>query len=116
MFHRKFQPCVAPTYWPVQRKEAHALLRRLLHSPNDLIEHLRQSVRLHLNCLDAKVQISNSNAASVIMNVTYGITIAPKDDRYIAIAEKALAGMAEAANPGAFLVDLCPFCRFCLVF
>lgn len=45
------------------------------------------------------------------MNVTYGIKIAPKDDRYITIAEKALAGMAEAANPGAFLVDLLPFSK-----
>ncbi|KAG6855532.1 hypothetical protein H0H87_001515, partial [Tephrocybe sp. NHM501043] len=51
------------------------------------------------------------NAASVIMNVTYGIHIAPKNDRYITIAEKALGGMAEAANPGAFLVDLIPFLK-----
>lgn len=55
-----------------------------------------------------------SNAASVIMNVTYGINIAPKNDRYITVAEKALGGMAEAANPGAFLVDLLPFCKFFL--
>lgn len=44
------------------------------------------------------------------MNVTYGIQIAPKNDRYIEIAEKALAGMAEAANPGAFFVEFLPFC------
>ncbi|KAG6840387.1 hypothetical protein C0991_007048, partial [Blastosporella zonata] len=93
MFHRQFQQSVAPVHWPIQRKEAHALLRRLLYSPQDLIEHLRH------------------NAASVIMNVTYGIHIAPKNDRYIEIAEKALAGMAEAANPGAFLVDLLPFLK-----
>ena len=45
------------------------------------------------------------------MNVTYGIKIAPKNDRYITIAEKALNGMSEAATPGRFLVDLLPFCR-----
>jgi hypothetical protein len=44
------------------------------------------------------------------MNLTYGIHIAPKDDRYITMAEKALAGMSEAAKPGAFLVDFLPFC------
>ncbi|KAF8066895.1 cytochrome P450 [Lyophyllum atratum] len=93
MFHRQFQQSVAPVHWPVQRKEAHALMRRLLDSPGDLIEHLRH------------------NSASVIMNVTYGINIAPKGDRYITIAEKALGGMAEAANPGAFLVDLIPFLK-----
>jgi len=42
------------------------------------------------------------------MGVTYGITIASKDDRYIAMAEKALEGMARSASPGAFLVDLIP--------
>lgn len=44
------------------------------------------------------------------MNFTYGIRIAPAEDRYITMAEKALTGMSEAANPGAFLVDLLPFC------
>ncbi|KAG5651496.1 hypothetical protein H0H81_008468 [Sphagnurus paluster] len=73
MFHRQFSQSAAPVHWNVQRKEAHALLRRLLDTPEDLIEHLRH------------------NAASVIMNVTYGINISSKGDRYITIAEKALA-------------------------
>lgn len=42
------------------------------------------------------------------MGVTYGISISSTEDRYIAIAEKALDGMAKAASPGAFLVDLLP--------
>jgi hypothetical protein len=42
------------------------------------------------------------------MGVTYGISISSTEDRYIAIAEKALDGMAKAASPGAFLVDLIP--------
>lgn len=42
------------------------------------------------------------------MGVTYGITVAPHDDQYIDMAEKALDGMAKAANPGAFLVDIIP--------
>lgn len=49
-----------------------------------------------------------SNAASSIMKVVYGIDVAPKDDYYIAIAERALDGMAKAASPGAFLVDILP--------
>jgi hypothetical protein len=44
------------------------------------------------------------------MSITYGITIANTDDRYIAMAEKALEGMGQASSPGAFLVDLLP-CR-----
>lgn len=94
MFHRQFHQNISPIHWPIQRKEARALLGRLLHSPTDLFEHLRH------------------HAASVIMKVTYGIDLAPKNDRYIVIAEQALAGMAEAANPGAFLVDLLPILKF----
>ncbi|KAF8634038.1 hypothetical protein AX17_004303 [Amanita inopinata Kibby_2008] len=94
MFHRQFQQSVAPTHWPVQLREAHTLLRHLLHSPQDLINHLRH------------------NAASTIMSVTYGITVSPKDDRYITVAEKALEGMAKAANPGAFLVEVIPALKY----
>ncbi|PPQ81814.1 hypothetical protein CVT25_013650 [Psilocybe cyanescens] len=85
-----FQQSVSPSFWPIQLREAHALLRRLLHSPYRLDHHLRH------------------NAAAVIMSVTYGITIDLTEDRYIALAEKALEGMAKSAGPGAFLVDLMP--------
>jgi len=44
------------------------------------------------------------------MSITYGIKIASTNDRYIAIAEKAMEGMSQAASPGAFFVDLLP-CR-----
>ncbi|PPQ95404.1 hypothetical protein CVT26_008250 [Gymnopilus dilepis] len=93
VFHQQFQQSVAQTYWPIQRREAHALLRRLLDSPENLDYHLRL------------------NAAAVIMSITYGITIALSGDRYIRLAEKALEGMGAAARPGAFLVDFVPFCN-----
>lgn len=46
------------------------------------------------------------------MNVTYGIEIQDEDDHYITVAETALDGMAKAANPGAFFVDIFPICAF----
>ena len=49
-----------------------------------------------------------SNAASTIMKVIYGIEVAEHDDHYIEVAETALNGMAKAAHPGAFLVDIFP--------
>ena len=47
------------------------------------------------------------------MGVVYGITVAPENDRYITIAEKALEGMSKAANPGEFLVDIIPIRAIC---
>ncbi|KAN0082680.1 Cytochrome P450 [Tylopilus felleus] len=93
MFERQFRP-KTDTYWSLQRKEAHTLLRNIHDTPENLIEHLRH------------------NAAAVIMNVIYGIAISPKADRYIEIAEKALEGMAKAAAPGAFLVDVIPWLKY----
>ncbi|KAJ7596548.1 cytochrome P450 [Mycena floridula] len=90
MFHKQFQASNVSMFLPIQLKEAHKLLRRLLKEPNDLINHLR------------------FNSGSIIMNVTYGIEIADCDDSYIIVAEKALDGMAKASVPGAFLVDLFP--------
>jgi hypothetical protein len=46
------------------------------------------------------------------MSIAYGITIDPKDDYNILVAEKALDGMGKAAAPGAFFVDLIPIHMF----
>ncbi|KAJ3782487.1 cytochrome P450 [Lentinula aff. detonsa] len=94
MFHRQFQSSTVSVFWPTQLKEAHKLLRRILHNPKDLANHLR------------------FNSAGIIMNVAYGIEIEDKDDHYITVAETALDGMAKAANPGAFLVDIFPILKY----
>lgn len=41
-FHKQFQQSVAHIHWPTQLREAHNLLRRILHNPDGLITHLRQ--------------------------------------------------------------------------
>ncbi|KAK0235751.1 hypothetical protein EDD85DRAFT_791188 [Armillaria nabsnona] len=49
------------------------------------------------------------NSARTIMNITYSIEVSDEDDRYITMAEKALDGMAKAAHPDAFLIEIFPF-------
>ncbi|KIY50214.1 cytochrome P450 [Fistulina hepatica ATCC 64428] len=85
-FHRQFQASAIQVFSQTQTREAHKLIRLMLHSPHNFVEHLRE------------------NAASLIMNVTYGIEICGKDDEYVTIAEMALDGLAKAAAPGAFWV------------
>ncbi|EPQ51619.1 cytochrome P450 [Gloeophyllum trabeum ATCC 11539] len=94
MFESQFKPSSTRAYWPIMATQTHMLLRRLLDSPDDLDEHLRH------------------NAASTIMKLIYGIDIAPKNDRYVAIAEEALMALGQAAAPGAFLVDLLPILKY----
>lgn len=47
-------------------------------------------------------------AGALIIGVAYGLEVKPKDDPYVATAEKALHAMAMAGNAGSFLVDSIP--------
>ena len=46
------------------------------------------------------------------MKITYGIDVQDADDPYISLAEEALHGLNQAANPGAFWVDLFPILKY----
>jgi hypothetical protein len=46
------------------------------------------------------------------MKIGYGIAVQESDDPYILIAEEAFDGVAEAAVPGAFLVDSFPILKY----
>jgi len=50
-------------------------------------------------------------AGSIILYVSYGINVQPKDDPYIDIAEKALFAICESGNPASYLVDAFPICK-----
>ena len=45
------------------------------------------------------------------IQLAYGIEVLPHDDPHVILAEKALVGFANAASPGAFLVDILPFLK-----
>lgn len=42
------------------------------------------------------------------MDVTYGIKVADKEDKYVTIAEAAIESASRAGVPGAYLVDFFP--------
>ena len=46
------------------------------------------------------------------MKILYGIAVQESDDPYIAMAEEALNGVAEAGIPGAFWVDMFPILKY----
>jgi hypothetical protein len=51
-------------------------------------------------------------AGETIISVTYGVDVLPKDDPYIATAEKGVHPLAAAAVPGTFLVDTFPWLKY----
>lgn len=50
-------------------------------------------------------------AASMILNITYGIDVQDFNDPYVQTVEKAMDALTEAGVPGAFLVDTFPICQ-----
>ena len=51
-------------------------------------------------------------AGATIMSVVYGLDITDTKDRYLDVAEKSISHLAQAGMPGAFLVDMLPWCEF----
>ena len=49
-------------------------------------------------------------SGQVIMGIAYGIDIAPHDDPYVSLAEKALQAVESASITG-WTFDMIPFCR-----
>lgn len=82
------------------------LLRRLLDTPDEFMGHLRQWVALA--AFNTSSNTSCSMAGSLIIGVAYGLEVKPKNDPYVATAERALHAMAMAGNAGSFLVDSIP--------
>ncbi|CEL58967.1 O-methylsterigmatocystin oxidoreductase OS=Aspergillus flavus (strain ATCC 200026 / FGSC A1120 / NRRL 3357 / JCM 12722 / SRRC 167) GN=ordA PE=2 SV=1 [Rhizoctonia solani AG-1 IB] len=80
-------------WWPQQEREAHKFLRKLLHSPENLLTHIRHT------------------AGATVAKLTYGYDVKDESDEYIDKAERALGAFAYATTPGRFLVDYFPFLK-----
>ncbi|KAI0058839.1 cytochrome P450 [Artomyces pyxidatus] len=90
LVQQSFQPnIVTSMHRPVMRREVHKLLGNLLTTPDDFRVHLK------------------SMAGAIIMMVTYGYQVAPKDDPYVKLAEDANRSV-ESTTPGAHFVDFFP--------
>jgi hypothetical protein len=56
--------------------------------------------------------LHTSLVGSTTLSMTYGITVRPKNDPYIKIAEEAIEAITELLIPGAFLVDIFPILKY----
>lgn len=53
-----------------------------------------------------------SAVVSVVLKMTYGYTPSPNgDDPFIELADRALGEFSQAGMPGAWMVDVVPFCE-----
>ncbi|KAJ7607937.1 cytochrome P450 [Roridomyces roridus] len=94
LFHSVFHEQAAKKFLPAQLSATHQLLRRMLHTPEDFVAHLR-----HM-------------AGKLIMETAYGIDVLPQNDPYVNLAEKALHSLVYALVPGRFVVDSLPVLKY----
>ncbi|KAK2467643.1 hypothetical protein APHAL10511_000498 [Amanita phalloides] len=90
-FHEYFQLNAVERYRPAEIREAHALLRNLLNTPDNFLRHLRLFF------------------TAVIMDVVYGIPIKNLDDPYLLKSEEAAIAFTQGAIFGTFWIDHVPF-------
>ncbi|KZV84168.1 cytochrome P450 [Exidia glandulosa HHB12029] len=87
-------PRAAPQHWPLQTKETHKLLGRLLESPDRFLNHLRQ------------------HAVATTMMMVYGYNLVESHDVHIDLADKMAKLTNIASQPGRWLVDSFPWMEY----
>ncbi|KAH9164504.1 cytochrome P450 [Lactarius sanguifluus] len=90
-FRANFRPADLETYQPLEQRAVHCLLRNLLSSPDNFVQHFR-----HM-------------AGQVILSITYGIDVLPENDPFVADAEKVLQSIAVGTSKEATLLDSIPW-------
>ncbi|KAH9056869.1 cytochrome P450 [Lactarius vividus] len=90
-FRANFRPVDLEAYQPLEQRAVHRLLRNLLSSPDNFVQHFR-----HM-------------AGQVILSIAYGIDVLPEDDPYVADAEKVFQSVAVGTGTEATLLDSIPW-------
>lgn len=81
----------------VQEEESAHFLLNVLHSPDDLFDHI------------------HTEAGAVILRTTYGYTPEPHGkDPFVDLVGQTMVDFADAATPGRYMVDIMPFCKLSL--
>lgn len=90
---RSLRPSAALLYRPMQRRYTHDFLKKLLHRPEALDEHIA-----HLT-------------GAIVINLAYGYEIAESNDRFVSLAEEISYRSSAVFLPGATLVNALPILR-----
>ena len=107
IFHQEFNTTAAAKHRPAELSGARDLLGRLLDTPNDFMNHLRQYALPFFSFCEGSE--SFSLAGSVILSTTYGIEVQPVNDPFLETAEVSSQAIAAAGNAGSFIVDFLPW-------
>jgi hypothetical protein len=54
---------------------------------------------------------SYSTAGAIILRISHGYEVKENNDPFIDLADRAVDQFSRAITPGAFMVDIVPFCK-----
>ncbi|KAG9088543.1 hypothetical protein FS749_002077, partial [Ceratobasidium sp. UAMH 11750] len=80
--------------WPLQEREAIKFVERLLQTPEEFIQHIRQT------------------AGATVLKLAYGYEVKDRRDPFIVLADKTMDMFSIVTTPGAFLVDTFPLLKY----
>ncbi|KAH7343236.1 cytochrome P450 [Rhizoctonia solani] len=80
--------------YPLQEQEVIKFVQRLLKTPEQLQEHIHQTV------------------GSSLLKLTYGYNVEGVNDHLIVLANNAMTMFSNSATPGTWMVDTFPFLRY----
>ncbi|KAI6133500.1 CyP450 monooxygenase [Pisolithus thermaeus] len=92
--HQALNPQAMLSYRDIQLRQVHQMARNLLEVPEKMEEHIR------------------TFTASTIMTVVYGYKMAPQNDLFASIADRASEMLTNSFFPGAALVNAFPALRY----
>ncbi|KAF7422756.1 hypothetical protein PC9H_010914 [Pleurotus ostreatus] len=94
LFNDHFQAHAIPRYHPSMVREAHILAQQILRAPEKILQHLRHVY------------------PAILMDVTYGIRLAPDDNYFVSLAEEAMSGLSVSTINGTTYLDIFPFMKY----
>lgn len=94
LFHQYLNANTTPNYHPIQTDETHVMLKNLAATPDNFLHHVRRT------------------GAAIVVKAMYGHQVAPEGDAFVALADKALASLAQSGIFGTYLVDYIPLLKY----
>ncbi|KAH9019123.1 cytochrome P450 [Lactarius pseudohatsudake] len=90
-FQANLRPADLEEYQPLEQQAVHRLLRNLLSTPDNFMQHFR-----HM-------------AGQVILSIAYGIDVLPENDPYVTDAENLLRAAVTSTTKEAMLLNFVPW-------
>ncbi|KAJ7472154.1 cytochrome P450 [Mycena latifolia] len=93
LIHKELTSNMLQKYWPLHEDESRILIKKILADPSLFLDSIRHY------------------SGSVILRATYGYQTAPRNDKFLVLAEEVMAAFSLASQPGAWVVDFLPWLR-----